>query len=157
MQLVDSFEKDPPFYASFMSRRKDSFKSIFLNEVSSTLFQLRSGKKNIPVNLINIEDTNTNTLDTSHIDESNNISNNDIVPETAYMGQSQQQLVDLDMPLGDIVPVTVAAPFLASCGASALPLSPSMHSSSISSAPNLSTPNTNTIVVSNNEVLPIPP
>ena len=99
MQLVDSFEKDPPFYASFMSRRKDSFKSSFLNEISSTLSKLRSGKKNTPVNLINIEgDTNTNTLDTSHIDESNNISGNDIVPETTNMGQSQQQLVDLDMP-----------------------------------------------------------
>ena len=103
---------------------KIASRQVFLNEVSTTLSKLRSGKKNIPVNLINIEDTNTNTLDTSHIDERNNISNNDIVPETAYMGQSQQKLVDLDMPLGDNVPVTVSASFLATCGASALSLNP---------------------------------
>ena len=89
MHLVDSYDNDPPFYASFMARRTDSFKEVFLNEVSSTLSKLRSGKKNIQVNLINSH---------RNIDESNNISGNDIVAETANMGKSQQQLVDLDMP-----------------------------------------------------------
>ena len=100
---------------------------------------------------------NINTSDISHIDESNNTSGNNVVPETSNMGQYQHQLVELDLPLGHNVQVTASAPSLATCDASALPLSPSIHSSSTSSAPNLSITSTNITVVSNNEVHLIPP
>ena len=112
MQLVDNFEEDPPFYASFMSRRIDNFKLSFTNEISSTLLKLKSGKKKIPVNLINVEgNMNINTSDISHINDSNNTSGNNAVPETSNMGQYQHQLAELNLPLGQYVQVTASVPF----------------------------------------------
>ena len=114
-------------------RVEDSFKTSFLNEVSSTLSKLRSGKKSIQANLINIEDMNTNTTESIHIDECNN-SSNDIAPGKANMGQSQKELVDIDMPLGDTVPVTNSASVSDTPGANTLPLNSSVPFSSTSSS-----------------------
>ena len=119
---------------------------------------LKAEKKNIPVNLITVEgNMNTNTPDISHINNINNTSVNNAVPETSVIGQYQHQLAELNLPLGPDVQVAASVPSLATCGASALPISPSNHVSSTCSAPNLSIPSTNLTVVSNNEVHHIPP